>query len=306
MTIRVLFIAGAGRSGTTFLSLMLSQHEDTQNVGQIRDLPQAVRQNAPCSCNQPVPTCAFWQVVRTEFTARHGKAALDELDEGMAGFQKAANKVDEWQDPRARAGLAKANADFLARFRDLYLITADAAGGTMLIDSSKSVHLALALSLIPEIDLYVLNLVRDPRAVSISWAKVLKNEQKLRGRTRNWVGRQQRLQLIKQANPEKFMVLRYEDLTSDPVRWVAEIQKWAGLATDASFFIDANTATISWDRAHLFPPANATVLKERKSEIAIKPADSWRDPKNAALHKMAEELTFPEAENFGYEKGVTP
>mgnify|MGYP000892082817 FL=1 len=57
---------------------------------------------------------------------------------------------------------------------------------------------------------------------------------------------------------------------------------------------------MSWDDLHLFPPANEGVLKARAEDITIKAADSWKDARHADLHRMAEEITFPAAERYGY------
>lgn len=285
--------------------MLLSQNDDAQNIGQIRDLPMAMEKQAPCSCRRSVPDCNFWGPVRAQLEARHGAEAMVALNEASEAFRKDANADPRWEDPAVREALVRDHSTFLAMFQDLYAAAADKAGGRLLVDSSKSVDLCLALSLIPEIELHVLNLVRDPRAVAVSWAKVLKRPGVLRGRTRNWAGRQRRLQLIRDLNPDRFMLLRYEDLTAAPRQYVQKIQSWAGLESTTPFFTDDHSARISWAREHLFPPANASVLRQRKTEISIRTADSWTDPKNADLHAMAEELTFPFAETYGYQRGVT-
>ncbi|WP_424979797.1 sulfotransferase family protein [Leisingera sp. S232] len=305
MTVRVLYIAGAGRSGSTFLSLMLSQHPQAQNIGQIRDLPAAQTDGVPCSCRQTVPDCPFWGPVIAAMEARFGGGALQQLAQSMQVFGKAASEDTRWGNPDVRKALQAEHAEFLEAFGALYEAASQQAGGRMLIDSSKSVDLCLALSLLPQVELKILNLVRDPRAVAVSWAKVLKRPKVLRGRTRNWAGRQKRLEILRRHAPADFMPLRYEDLTEDPQTWTGRIQDWAGLERDLSLFTGFNTADISWERAHLFPPANATVLKERKETIEVTPAGSWKRPENAELHAMAEELTFPFAETLGYSKGIS-
>ena len=304
MAIKVLYIAGAGRSGSTFLSLMLAQHDQVQNIGQIRDLPEAHNDKAPCSCGSSVPDCAYWAPVVATLATRHGTDALQKLRAGMAAFGQAAGADTNWGDAGVRQTLQQDHAEFLTLFGDLYRAASEEAGGRMLIDSSKSVDLCLALSLLPEVELHILNLMRDPRAVAVSWAKVLKRPKVLRGRTRNWAGRQRRLAVLRDLAPERFLALRYEDLTVDPQGWIGKIQTWAGLEQDLSLFTGSNTADISWERSHLFPPANATVLKERKESIVVKPAESWKREEHAALHAMAEELTFPFAETLGYRRGL--
>lgn len=304
MSINVLYIAGAGRSGSTFLSLLLTQHEGAQNIGQIRDLPDAIANSEPCSCDSAVPDCQYWGAVTQDLIRKHGPDVMQKISSGMTVFGKAAAEDTNWDDARVRDTLKKEHSVFLAMFEDMYTAASAQAEGRMLIDSSKSVDLALALSLIAGINVRVLNLIRDPRAVAVSWSKVLKRPMVLRRRTRNWAGRQKRLKVIQSVAPDAFMQLRYEDLTVAPQRWISEIQKWAGLREDLSFFTGPNDAKTSWDRSHLFPPANASVIKARLKEIHISPATSWQAADHVELHEMAEKETFPVAKSYGYRKGV--
>jgi hypothetical protein len=303
MTVDVLYIAGAGRSGSTFLSLLLSQHAQTHNVGQMRDLADAYAKSSPCSCGRSVLDCAFWGAVVDDLIATHDSDVVEALSIGMAEFAKAAAHDTNWGDARVRARLSREHDIFLGLFGDLYGAAAQQAGGRMLIDSSKSVDLALALHLAPTVNLRILNLVRDPRAVAVSWSKVLKRHMVLRRRTRNWAGRQRRVAILQGLAPERFMRMRYEDFTASAKTWVADIQKWAGLKGDVSFFTGPNDADTSWNRAHLLPPANATVLKQRREQIHIAPATSWQKAEYSELREMAVEETFPFAKSLGYDIG---
>ena len=303
MLTEVLYIAGAGRSGSTFLSLLLSQHADTQNIGQIRDLSAAFTASAMCSCDQTVRQCAYWGKVVADLTEKHGSNFLGAISAGMSAFGQDAAQNTNWKEPRVRERLFLDHERFFELFTDMYRAAADHARGRVLIDSSKSVDLALALHLAPNVNLRILNLVRDPRAVTVSWSKVLKRPMVLRRRARNWAGRQRRLAVLEGLAPERFMQVRYEDFTVAPRMGVSDIQKWAGLKEDVSFFSGPNDANTSWERVHLFPPANATVLKERREQIHIAPATSWQKLENSNLHNMAEEVTFPFAERLGYERG---
>lgn len=62
-TYRVLCISGSGRTGSTLLSILLSQNADCFNLGQSRDLWKAYRKNDQCSCEQTVKNCSVWKEV---------------------------------------------------------------------------------------------------------------------------------------------------------------------------------------------------------------------------------------------------
>ena len=60
---KIVLISGSGRTGSTLLSLLLSQHKDVFNLGQLRDLPEAWGQDAPCTCGHTLTTCPVWSEV---------------------------------------------------------------------------------------------------------------------------------------------------------------------------------------------------------------------------------------------------
>ncbi len=297
MKVKVLYIGGSGRTGSTFLSLLLSQNNDSFNVGQIRDLPSALRRDVRCSCKKTVTQCEFWSKAAASFgDAERFKA----LKQGFGAFRKQARKNQQWNDARFRKKIARDHETYLLDLSDLYQAASKAAGGRALVDSSKSAELAFALSLTGEVSLFTLNLVRDPRAVTCSWAKRFTDQDRLRRQAREWRVRQKLFALLAAQNPMQSRLLRYEDLTQNPKETIASVLAWAEMDPDTSNFTGENRAAISWDDQHLFPPANEGVLEARASEITIRVADSWKSDKNAELHQLAERITFPAAEQFGY------
>ncbi|WP_174147461.1 sulfotransferase [Leisingera sp. ANG59] len=304
MTIKVVLIAGAGRSGSTFLSQLLSQNEDCQNVGQIRHLPMSMHKNWPCSCGQTLPLCGYWGQIAARMVQTHGASAMEELRDGFAAFQKTSNQINNWSDAKARNDIRAAHPRFLELLVSLYRFASAEAQNRVLIDSSKLPNLALALQLAEGIDLYILNLVRDPRAVAVSWSKLVKKTEVLRQRARNWNKRVKRMQELEQVADDAFLQLKYEDFANTPRPVLEQIQAWAGLTQDTSFFIASQSAEISWERTHLFPPANEEVLQKQATRIDIRPASSWKSEAHTEVRKMAEEINFPKAAKLGYRKAL--
>ena len=62
--IRILYVSGAGRSGSTLLELMLGQINGFTAAGELRHFwERGVLKNQLCSCGRHFDDCSFWQEV---------------------------------------------------------------------------------------------------------------------------------------------------------------------------------------------------------------------------------------------------
>lgn len=288
---RIVAISGSGRSGSTLLSLLLSQPDTAFNLGQHRHLPSAWRDDAPCSCGRPLHGCVLYApVMDAVFGPAPGIRAF-----GVAArrFFKAAGRARDWRDPQVLDRLRRAHRDYLDPLARIVGEIADAAGANTLIDSSKTPEMALAFHLIAPGELFLLNLVRDPRAVAVSWNLKNGSRRDTFRNSRKWLQRQRRLSGWSGALGTRFRQLRYEDFAAAPEREIAAVHEWAGLVMPPALFPAPDRAALSWDRQHLFPPANEKVLAERKSDVPIRPSMGWRDPSHAWEHRIALLATRP-------------
>ena len=276
---KIVLISGSGRTGSTLLSLLLTQHRDVFNLGQLRDLGDAWAKDAPCTCGHTLRACPVYGQV--------GQAVdLAEIRRQQAGFFEDADGLSDWSEPAVREGLAKGHADYLARLAALLDAIQQATGANAFVDASKSPEMALALALTEVTDARVLNLARDPRAVAVSWRQ-------RRGRisaawkfSRVWAERQRVLGAWSKALGDRFLPVRYEDFAARPKETVDAIAAWAELPM-AVRFDSPGHALISWEDQHLYPPANERVLAERPAEATIRPSEGWRDDRHRLTHLLA-------------------
>lgn len=165
---KVLYIAGWDRSGSTILGQVLGQLRGFFCVGEVVDLwdrgPKAL-----CGCGCFLKDCATWR-----------KIFLEAFGVGPERFDFQASAKLRRQCVRSRHMCLLSNSLFkrltnmpLTPYLDLqgrlYKAVFETSGAAVIVDSSKHPAYAYALGLCDFVELYIVHLVRDPRGCAYSW-----------------------------------------------------------------------------------------------------------------------------------------
>ena len=294
---KIVAISGSGRTGSTLLSLLLSQDKSIFNLGQLRDLWAAWGADARCSCGRCLGDCPVYSVVIREAFGEPPDAILQQVRVEMKSFFRDAARLRDWGEHGVLERLAVRHSAFLARLATVLDALQQVTGASDFVDASKSPEMALALGLTRDADLRVLNLVRDPRAIAVSWRK---RRGQLAGWefSRTWAWRQRVLRRWSRSLSTRFIEVRYEDFVADARSTIERVQSWAGLAATPHLFETANRATLAWTGQHLYPPANERILEERATQVTIAPADDWRDRRHWLQHTLALLATHPHGARY--------
>ncbi len=291
--IQVIAVSGSGRTGSTLLSLLLSQDAHVFNLGQLRDLWLSYANECHCSCDNALPQCPVLGVAVKQVFGPDVESAMTNMSANMQAFFKDASRLKDWGSSDSLRKLSDLHADFLSRLRAFLDALSDLTGTHSFVDTSKSPEMALAFSLLEGVDTKVVNLARDPRAVAYSWYKKKKNLKAATRFSRLWAKRQQMLGKWAQSRQDSIIQVRYEVFAARPEECVGDILRWASLPIREGMFTSPNRAQISWENQHLFPHANESILRERKTDIEIIPADSWLRASPWLVRLLAIVYTYP-------------
>jgi hypothetical protein len=336
MPVRVLEIAGLGRSGSTILDIVLGNHPHIESVGEAMDLirtgwisreslrgidPMRLRRPI-CTCGKrldvlyvdtPDEACPFWSRVRREWVERADPESIESYPKLRSNFERTRlallirqclrllyEKRRQSASFRSYAGLTRA---FFESIRAV-------SGKPIIVDSTKSPVRAFAHSLVPGIDLYVVHLVRDGRGVITSRRKTFKKDVRAgimwdhegypMWRTIvRWIG----LNLVAEwvctrLGPKKTMLLRYEDFVADPKGALERIGSLIEL--DLAEVADAASSGKPMQAGH-----NVGGNRTKKSGIiSLRPklAEEWKPALSATEQRLSWMLMGWLMRRYGYDR----
>jgi hypothetical protein len=268
--VTVVYITGSGRSGSTILGLMLAHKFDASFVGQTRDLHAAWTNNTQCTCGEPIRQCLFWgKVLKTNY----GKSITDQLHEIQENrkFFRSEYRRIQLENILLDSDFLKSQQEYLLKMQDFYHSCANYSQNNIIIDSSKSPEGALALLLTQDIDVKILNIVRNPIDVVRSFKKRNGEAIPVSKYMQQWETRQAEIQEIKNIFNHKVHTISYDQLCQNPdnielTRFIAPSVVKSSFSLPTGRSIQTN-----WEKMHLYLPANEEVLAKREPLIYLRP-----------------------------------
>lgn len=299
---KVLSIVGPGRSGTTILAGILGGVEGVVDVGELRWLwRRGILERRSCGCGLPVAECPFWSDVVAKTTAGRPGTTADLAAEIAAAQGLLISRRHRLRVIRSAA----AGADWpplepvrTATSQVLQAI-AEVTGARVVVDSSKRAQDAAVLAGLPEVDHYVVHMVRDPRAVAFSWGKRDKTIRVAEGTramgsrgllssvarwTENGLGA---AVLRRHVPADRWLFLRYEDFATQPRAAIADIVAFLG--EDGTLpFVGDDTVVLGVNHTVAGNPN-----RFRVGQVRISLDDEWsrRMPHHRQL--LVQALTWP-------------
>ncbi len=296
--VKVLYIAGWGRSGSTILDNLLGQLDGFFSTGELRYIwERGVIGDWVCGCGRPVKACEVWSVV------------LERLERDPT--IPSARTILEWQrlvtrfrhtrkllalDPAAVSEQPTLSS-YAAVVRKLYATVADVTGARVIVDSSKRPSDAAVLALVPGLDVYVVHLVRDPRAVAYSWQKRQPgiDRHRVTESTASWLAWNVATEELRARLDDRSTLVRYEGFVQRPTQTLRRLVELVGedpalvQVPAANVFQLAGTHTVSGNPARF-----------RSGSVAVRPDTEWQAGLAGWQRMLATAIAAPLLRRYGY------
>lgn len=245
-TCRVLYIASSSFSGSTLLSFLLNTHPRITTVGEMEGWKTADPESFRCSCGEVLKVCPFFRRMADAFDRANlpfrmpndfgtGYRLVDDirlnryLTEALPWIRNSA--VEAARDRIVRrlppfAGHIRRND----RANVVFIRTAlTLANADVFVNADKTPFRLRYLRRIPEFDLRVLHLLREPRGVVLTFMENRGWDPELGMRV--WIREQRDILRILGEQPNTLRVY-YEDLCDDTNGTLAQIERFAGVAPE--------------------------------------------------------------------------
>jgi hypothetical protein len=303
---KVLYIGGYLRIGSTLLDRLLGECDGFVSIGELRRVwEENFGEDQPCGCGAPFSACSFWRAVIKDAYGGFDRVDLDKIVSLKCRVDRMRyipQLMSPWQIPGYRRALTK-YSDILAK---LYTGIQKVSGGRVIIDSSKDPSYAYLLANLPNIDLYVVHLVRDSRAVSYSWLrKKIKHEVVYGGKkvympqrgpmdsSIGWTRANLLLEPLKFCGI-KYMRVRYEDLLAAPRSILLNIL--ALLQEEQSLpFLVGHTAKL-----RIAHTVAGNPMRFRRGHIELCLDEEWKRGMRPVDRQIVTAMTWPLLSKYGY------
>lgn len=306
--IPVLFIGSVPRSGSTIMSDLLNENPHLINIGELVHLWQrGVIENNLCGCGQAFDECEFWtEVGEVAFGGWHRISG-----ERMRTLQLRSDRtrhIPSLLISSTARMFSTSISQYGAVVSRVLRAVLEVSGKPMIIDTSKHISTALLLRQIPDVDLRVVHVVRDPRGVANSWSKVITRPEVQSGDAEmdtlhpgriglrwlwfNWAF----------SNMDRLGVpnttIRYEDFVQDPAESLNQIFDFAGLEPMAHDLFSGDEPLVL-EGGH---SVSGNPLRLDKKPVQLRADEQWRNDLDPQMRSLVSAVTRPMLGRYRYGK----
>ena len=281
--LKLIYIIGAGRSGSTLLERLLGQHGEIFAAGELKQIwERSFVENQLCGCGKDFLQCEVWEKISKVFFKKIDDFNVDKIIQ-------AHKKIDRVRffpylyllkrKKKTNINIETINKYFYLLYRSIQEVTKK----TYIIDSSKHPQFAYILSMNDKIDLYVIHLVRDVGGVAYSWGKK-KIRPEITGKVEHmptynvWVSSilwlvANKLSEIAGRQSKVYKRIKYEDLASEPKKVLTDLFHFLNLNNETEdIFLCDNVAKLNKNHT-----VSGNPMRFRSGEIMLRQDEKWKE-----------------------------
>ncbi|MBC7791198.1 MAG: sulfotransferase [Anaerolineae bacterium] len=309
---KVLLISGNGRSGSTLLGVILGQLEGFFNVGEIRRIfdghiserDRQLGNEGICACGEPFGKCPAWGAVFKEAFGGMNGLDWEKLSAACRKFSMHKRLILPTMRRTAFPWEGKEFEQFLAELDKLYAAIPKATGSRVIVDASKWPMYGSMLARLPSVELYILHLIRDPRAVAYSFTRTKEYKpgfidipvQGILKTTAYWLAVNPAVERFwGRGNKARYMFMPYEDFVRDPRTALSRIQDLVGESGGALPIAD--------DGSIMTGPTHSIAgneVRASRGALRLRLDDEWKRKMPRAKRMLVSAITWPLLRRYGY------
>jgi hypothetical protein len=304
--VKVLYVGGYSRSGSTLLARVLGEPPGTVCVGETRFLwSRGLVDNVDCGCGAAFRSCAFWTEVGQEAFGGWDRVDAHRLSE----VDRVTNLLSALPVYRAawlRPSVGAMIDDYTAHLVQLYAAISRVSGAATIVEMSKHPTFACLLMRMPDTDVRILHLVRDSRAVAYSWTRRRHLSSPIDGKhfmprfgagetATKWLAWNLVFHALSTGRTP-YMRLSYESFVADPRTALRQISAFA----DQSLFPVAGSLAgtqVKLSDHHIF---SGNPMRSTTGWVPIRLDGEWQTALSSAQLAKVTAITWPLLGLYGY------
>jgi hypothetical protein len=313
----VLYIAGWGRSGSTVLANILGQLPGFFCAGELVVLWElGIVEDATCGCGVRFSMCPVWGSILGD--------AFGGIDRALALRMMELRRATPSNRDLARHALVPrlttlqgrpgrpGQAEYAQTLSRLYSGIANHGANRVIVDSSKGAPYLYMLGQVPDLDVRIVHLVRDPRATAFSWLRHVEIDEEewvftmaqhaVWRSARQWVISNALVPIVAQLIGAPVKRIRYESFVANPQEGLRQV---LSMVDDACHVSEAAWPFVASNEVELKPTHTVwgNPKRQRTGRVQISPDNEWVRSLGAWRKAVVTGLTYPLARHYGYFSG---
>jgi hypothetical protein len=301
--VKVLYIAGFERSGSTIVNRVLGQIDGFVAWGEIRDIWQhGIVENKSCTCGVSFAECSAWQQIFQEAFDGTNKIDIPKMSklQKKARFMVLLHYFKLVKDRVFKQEVSQ----YLTNLEKLYRGIQKTTGSKVIVDSTKASWYGYVLSLLSSIDLYVIHIVRNPKGVCYSLEQH-KSKGELTSQWYNplhaslsWNLKNHTVEMLLNSSRKRYLRINYESFMANPQIAVKQILDLLNEEVTELPFIGKSEVKMTTDHIITGSPSS----RSQTGVVKLRLDEQWKQQMIFRDKLLVSCLTFPLLYSYKYLK----